>query len=163
MIRQMNIPAGWVANGELGALPTLLGTGQKPSDVRQLQGSMVFTFEEIESQADSIFAVEGVLDWFHLLHTRIPHVSYFLEPSPMSGALQGMLLCVLDEEARAAAIASSVPVTQPVLEFLLERMISCARFATAMGDDWERILRDFLAPIGDPGMIDSLVDAISDH
>jgi hypothetical protein len=160
MIRQLEIPAAWVKDGYLGPLPGMLGYEQPPADVREIQGTVAFVFPEIEDQAESIFAVPGVLGWLRMLHTEIPHVTYFLFPHPRAAALQGLLLSGVDDEAAASAIAEGRIPIDASQAYLTDRMTACAIFATEMGDDWERIVAEFLAPPDDQ-VSQQVLDAVS--
>jgi hypothetical protein len=151
IIRQLEVPSAWVSEGSPPeSLELLFGREQTPSDVRAAQGSFVIVFPEIEDQAQRIFGVPGILDWFRELYERVPHASYFLAPSALTGALTGLLLCSLNHSDRAAALQSEqIPLNDVSVAFLTDRMLACAAYATEMGDDWEPIISAFLEPLDD--------------
>jgi hypothetical protein len=165
-LRQMNVSAEWVADGDTGALPTVMGADLEPAQARDLQGTMAFMFPELEVDGVGIFDVPGVVDWLALLHARIPHLVYFLAPQPELGALQGLLLGFMPHEERDAAVAGGFPVTRDMLAQLAYHLTACASFATEKGDDWEPIVADFLEPLGDDttALLQSVVrDAVDEH
>ena len=147
-IRQIDISADWVSEGKLGTLPELLSARNLHADLRELQGSMIFVFPAIEDQAESIFDVPGVLDWFRLLHDTIPHVTYFMLPDVPAGSLEGLILARLGR-AGLQDVAEGGEL-EPLIECLAKSMAHCTQFATQVGDDWEPIVNMFLAPLDPP-------------
>lgn len=160
MLRQIDVSAQEVAAGDTAALASMLSSDLEPAAARQLQGSLVFMFPELEVEDKRIFDMPGVVDWFALLHHRIPHLVYFLQPSPMSGALEALLLTLLPPDGRSAASdAGAVPLTDEILTALAERLVACATYATEKGDDWEPIVERFVAPLGE-GAQELLVEVV---
>jgi hypothetical protein len=158
----MDISAEWVATGETGALPEILGTGIEPERARELQGTMAFYFPDLQVENVSIFDTPGVVDWLALLHSRIPHLVYFLDPSRSTGALEGLLLTFLTPDGRAAAShAGGLPVSDEILFALAAHLVKCAVFATDKGDDWEPIVARFIEPL-DERARDLLVGSLRD-
>ncbi|HEX7461828.1 MAG TPA: hypothetical protein VF317_06615 [Dermatophilaceae bacterium] len=148
-LRQLEVPADWVASRDLGGFPTLFGYGQKPADVREMQGSVMIVFPQLEDEADSIYAVPGVLDWFHELYDQVPHFPYFLVPHPLAGGLQSLIMSGGNADLRAhARQTGNLAADDEVQQWLLSRMVATGRYATHMADDWERIVREFLGPAG---------------
>ncbi len=149
MMRQMEVPAEWVATGETGAFPTTLGTDIEPAEARELQGTMFFAFPDLEVEGVSIFEVPGVVDWLGVFHERIPHLIYFLDPTPSLGALEGLIATVLRRGGVAIA-PGEFPLTEELLNALAVHLNACARFATQKGDDWEPIVSRFVEPLPEP-------------
>lgn len=150
MLREMAVSAEWVATGDLGALPELIGTDLDPEQARQLQGTLVFLFPELEVDGVRIFDMPGVVDWLALLHERIPHLVYFLEPSPALGALEGLLRTFVPAESRAdATAAGEIHLTTETLARLAMHLAACAAYATDHGDDWAPIVDRFIEPLDD--------------
>lgn len=148
MLRQLNIPADWVATGETGTLAMMLGSSLDPEQARELQGTIAFMFPELEVDDVRIFDTPGVVEWLALIHRLVPHLAYFLEPSPLTGALEGLLRTLMPGEQRAAlAAAEGVQLTEEILSELVDRLVACALFATDMGDDWEPIVARFVDPL----------------
>src|SRR5690242_17987000 len=144
-LHQINISAEWVAAGETGAFPTMLGVDMDPSEARGLQGCLFFVFPELEVDGVRIFDVEGVIDWLALLHHRIPHLMYFLPWGPEAGSLEGLLWTLVPPERRdEVRQGGAFPLTEEMLGELAEHAAACAGFAVSKGDDWEVIVTRFL-------------------
>jgi hypothetical protein len=148
MMRQMQVPSEWVATRDTGELPRLLGADLEPDKARQLQGTMAFVFPDLEVDDVRIFDTPGVVDWFAVLHGRIPHLIYFLAPQPMLGALEGLVLSLVPEDARDVSDGSPITLGQDELDAIARHLIACASFATDKGDDWEPIVDEFVEPLG---------------
>lgn len=146
MLREFDIPADWVAEGKLGALDSWLGTALDPEEARELQGTIFFAFPELEVDDISIFESPGVVEWLRLVHREIPHLVYFLEPLPMSGALEGLLRSIV-HPAEIAGRTSQIPLTAEVLAALSTHLLAASEFAIESGDDWRPIVSRFLAPL----------------
>lgn len=159
-LRQIDIPAGWVSEGKLGPLPEMLSTRSANADLRELQGSMIFVFPAIENQAESIFDVPGVLDWFRLLHATIPYVTYFMVPEASAGSLEGLILARLGRDALEQDSENGG--LERLIECLAVSMTRCAQFATQVGDDWEPIVTRFLTPL-DPSLRAVVIDTVREQ
>lgn len=146
MLREMDIPADWVAGGETGTLPQMLGPEIDPAEARQLQGTLTFMFPELEVEDIGIFETPGVVGWLALLHERIPHLVYFLQPAPQLGALEGLLRTLVSSEALEREPAQIV-LTDEIAVRLAARLVAASQFAIDHGDDWERIVIGFIEPL----------------
>ncbi|HVD40595.1 MAG TPA: hypothetical protein VNC16_06275 [Solirubrobacterales bacterium] len=148
MLRELDIPADWVASGNMGALEQMLGSAVDPEEARELQGTIFFAFPELEVDGVSIFDSPGVVDWLRLAHRRIPHLVYFLEASPMSGALEGLLRTIALPEETDDQI-SQIPLTAERLAELSTHLLAASAFAVDKGDDWRPIIDRFLDPLAE--------------
>jgi hypothetical protein len=148
MFRQVRVSSEFVANRETANLTTILGEDLEPAQARELQGTIAFVFPDLEVEDVRIFDMPGVVDWLALIHARVPHLVYFLEASPISGALEGLALTLLrPEERETASREGGVSITDEVLTGLTRHLVACASFATAKGDDWEPIVSRFIEPL----------------
>ncbi|GAA4605246.1 hypothetical protein BJY16_005313 [Actinoplanes octamycinicus] len=148
-LHQMQVPAEWVAHGSLGSFPKLFGYDQKPAEVREMQGRLAIVFPSLEDQAELIYAVPGIVDWFRELYAKIPHFPYFLVPNVEAGALQSILISGMASKARDQALTSGVfEADDQAIAWTLTLMAATARYATHMGDDWEPVVRALLSPLG---------------
>lgn len=161
MLREMDIPAAWVANADTGALAQMLGPEVDPAEARQLQGTVAFMFPELEVEDVRIFDMPGVVEWLALLHERIPHLVYFLEPSPEIGALEGLLRTLVPREVLEAEPAQ-IAFTDEILAQLAAHLLAAASFAIDHGDDWERIVAAFVEPV-DERAKGVLLAAVGEH
>lgn len=144
-LRMLNISAEWVTTGDLGRLPTVFSADLAPSQARELQGRIMFTFQELEVPDVSIFAMPGVLDYIARLHTAIPHLLYFLAPHTECGAIQGLLYSMLAGDERDAALASNqIEMPDHAVSGLIERFVVAANYATHVGDDWRPVVEELL-------------------
>jgi hypothetical protein len=67
----------------------------------------------------------------------------------MAGSLRATLLCPLNELQSASCIAeSTIAIDEQVDQWLINLVVATAGFVTAMGDDWERLVDQFLRPLG---------------
>jgi len=149
-LRQIDVSADDVASGNTYAFATMLGPDLEPDMARRLQGTLIFMFPELEVEDKSIFEIPGIADYIALLHERIPHLVYFLQPSAEIGAIEGLMLALLPSRQRAEAVeGTEVPLTDELLRALAERLVMCATYATSKGDDWEPIVERFVEPLGD--------------
>ena len=146
MLRELDIPADWVADGETGTLPKLLGSEIDPAEARQLQGSFTFMFPELEVEDVRIFDMPGVVAWLALLHERIPHLVYFLQPAPQLGALEGLLRTLVPPKVLEDEPAQIV-LTDEIAIKLAAHLVAAALFAIDHGDDWERFVTGFIEPL----------------
>lgn len=149
MLRELDIPATWVAAKDLGSLPKLLGSDIEPEQARELQGTLTFMFPELEVEDIRIFDTPGVIPWLALLYERMPYVAYFLQPSPMLGALEGLLLALMPDEVREKLGSQEAPLSEELTGKLAEKLLACANFATDHGDDWKPIVARFIEPLGE--------------
>jgi len=160
MFRQMDVPAEWVAEGDTGALPQMLGTDLNPEEARELQGTMGFFFPELEVDALEIFEIPGIVDWLEIIHARIPHLVYFLDPNVMTGSLEGLLRSLLPPDERTKARGEGgISLPQKMLVGLTMHLLAAAAYATDKGDDWEPIVTAFVAPL-DKGAQDALIETV---
>lgn len=145
MLWIVNIPAEWVASGDLGALQTLAGGNFGPAEARARQGHITFTFEELESDGLPIFAAPGVADYIARQHDAVPHLLYFLAPEPGFGAIIGLVHSLLSDEERAATLASDrLSMPSHVILGLTDRLVTAAAYATRVGDDWRPVVERLL-------------------
>jgi len=147
MLRELDIPADWVAEHSLGALAEILGSGLEPEEARELQGTILLAFPELEVEDASIFSSPGVVEWLAMVHRRIPHLLYFLEPSPMSGAFEGLMRAIVSPEVTVPPDPPPIPLTPQPLAKLSTHLSAASAFGIDNGDDWRPIIGRFLAPL----------------
>lgn len=164
MLRELDIPPDWVAESKLGPLPNWLGPSLTAEEARELQGTIFLMFPKLEVDGVSIFDVPGVIEWLRLVHGRIPHLVYFLEPSQGSGALEGLARALVPPEL-IRQDDPRIPFDEESMAKLTAHLVAAAEFAIATGDDWRPILSRFLEPLEEAHrnkILAGVRDAISD-
>jgi len=146
MLRELDIPPDWVAEGKLGPLQSWMGPGLSPEEARELQGTILFAFPELEVDEVEIFDIPGVIGWLRLVHQRIPHLLYFLEPSPGAGALEGLARTLVTPDV-ARGGGPGILLDEKAVAGLVTHLSAAAVFALDVGDDWRPILGRLLESV----------------
>jgi len=146
MLRELDIPPDWVAEGKLGPLQSWMGPDLTPEEARELQGTILFAFPELEVDDVEIFDVVGVIEWLRLVHSRIPHLLYFLEPSPDAGALEGLVRTLVSPGVVREG-GSGIPLDEGAAAGLVTHLAAAAVFSLKVGDDWRPILGRLLESV----------------
>jgi len=146
MLRELDIPPDWVAEGKLGPLQSWMGPDLTPEEARELQGTILFVFPKLEVDDVEIFDVPGVIEWLRLVHQRIPHLLYFLEPSPGAGALEGLVRTLVSPDV-ARERGPGIPLDGEAVARLATHLATAAVFSLEVGDDWRPILGRLLESV----------------
>jgi hypothetical protein len=161
MLRELDIPPDWVDEGKLGPLPNWLGPELTPEEARQLQGTILIAFPELEVDGVEIFDTQGVVGWLRVAHQRIPHLLYFLDPTPKAGAMEGLARTFLPVGG-AGQSGPGIVLEDDQLTGLVMHVAATALYAVKVGDDWRPILSRLLEPV-DQGHRDLLMNAVGEE
>lgn len=143
MIRILNIDPDLVHACDTYNFEKILGDLAKtPEQTRQLQGTLVLTFEEFEHLNEPVFLHPEVKAFLRKIHQRISHVWYFLNAQPEIGNM--LVFFAVHADPQNMTVANNKVIVDPSLELLIllrERLIATAKFADRMADDTPYILR----------------------
>jgi hypothetical protein len=139
-LRRLDIPASHWRRQDIGAVRGVLANvGADPARTRVWRGSVVLSFAEVpESHPYLNPAIAACLQ---NLYSEIPHLLYFLNPHPASGALDGFYASVgaLCETEHGVWVLWS----DDVATAFYEALAAAAEFAIRRGDDWVGVVKGY--------------------
>jgi hypothetical protein len=163
VIRQLDIPADQVKAADVRVLAGMLGNANEKGEAfRELQGTIALTFGELETNDEPILLNPQVRAYLRQLHTAIPHLFYFLQPTPGMGAVLAFAVAFSDDE-KIGVIDGQIYVESDaaVAEMVIDRLVKAGSFAQQKGDDWPSIIRAF-ADSMDPEMQQEILARLSE-
>lgn len=120
---------------------------KKPERVRMLQGKMGFRFPRHDERTPEDLCLDpSIRGWVRAMHTRVPHLLYYLYPQLPVAAVPFLLASFisLEEIALGSQDQMEAYAFEKDLEVLSEHLLATAMFALRMADDWKRVVDDLL-------------------
>ena len=152
MMRQLEVPAAMVLGRDVAVMDKLFGGPKSGSEARELQGTIFLAFPELERPDVYLFSDERIVAYLQLAHEAIPHLFYYLAPSPDAGALMGFLAGA--SGSTGVGPDGMVNVDDAALGALTWHLAQTAQYAESVGDDWPRIIKAYTSQLPDERLSD---------
>lgn len=125
----------------VGMLSNTRGQGEA---VREIQGTVIITFAELERDDEAIILNPDVRAYLRELHNAVPHLFYYLHPEPGFGSVSGFITAFSDD-SNIGTIDGQIYAKpdEKVSEMLIDRLVQAARFAEERADDWQGVIQGF--------------------
>jgi hypothetical protein len=138
--RQIDVPASQWRVQDISAVRDVLAhVGADPEMARAWRGSVVLTFAEVPE--DDPYLNQAIADFSKYLYSEIPHLLYFLNPDPASGALDSFYSAV---DARCEnEFGVWVVWSDEVATAFYRALAAAAEFAINQGDDWVAVVKGY--------------------
>ena len=139
-LRQLDVPASqWRRQDITAVAKVLTDLGADPELARASRGSIVLSFAGVPE--GNPYVNPGVAAFLQDLYSEFPHLLYFLNPDPASGALDSFFASVgaLYETETGVWVGWSDDVGK---EFFAA-LAAAAEFAIKQGDDWVAVTKAY--------------------
>src|SRR5271170_509935 len=92
-LRRLNVPASEWRAADISAVRSVLAdVGADPELARDWRGSVLLTFAEVPESHP--YLNPSIVDFLKNLYAEFPHLLYFLNPDPASGATDGFFASI---------------------------------------------------------------------
>jgi hypothetical protein len=160
VIREVDIGADMAAARDTQPLTRLLNSSLTSAQARELQGTLVLAFPELERPDTAIVTDLRVRHFIRAAYDTIPHLLYFLNPAPSLGALMELAASSHpDETDLSSSDGLQIPVTPEITDTIIERLTDAAVYAVEQADDWHVVVDGFLQTLPEP-MADATLERI---
>jgi hypothetical protein len=139
-LRRLDIPASQWRRPDIAAVRSVLtNVGADPARARVWRGSVVLSFAEV--QESHPYLNPAIAAFLQNLYSEIPHLLYFLNPHPASGALDSFCASVgaLYQDQHGVWVLWS----DDVGAAFYRALAVAAEFAIKRGDDWVAVIEGY--------------------
>ena len=136
-LRRLDVPANQWRSSDIAAVRNVLAhVGADPARARVWRGSVVLSFAEV--QETHPYLNPAIAAFLQNLYAEIPHLLYFLNPNPASGALDSFYASIgaLCQTQNGVWVLWSDDVATAYYRALAE----AAEFAINIGEDWVAVV-----------------------
>ena len=138
--RQLDVPASqWLRQDITEVRNVLTNLGADPEVARAYRGSVVLSFAEVPESHP--YLNPAVAAFLQDLYSAFPHLLYFLNPDPTSGALDSFFASIgaLYEDQYGVWVGWS----DDVGTAFYGALAAAAEFAINRGDDWVAVIKGY--------------------
>jgi hypothetical protein len=139
-LRRLDIPASQWCRPDIAAVRGVLANvGADPARARVWRGSVVLSFTEVRESYP--YLNPAIAAFLQNLYSEIPHLLYFLNPHPASGALDSFYASIgaLCQTEHGVWILWS----DDVATAFYGALAAAAEFAINRGDDWVTVVKGY--------------------
>jgi hypothetical protein len=139
-LRRLGVPASQWRRPDVAAVRNVLAhVGADPARARVWRGSVVLSFAEVPESHP--YLNPAIAAFIQNLYAEIPHLLYFLNPHPASGALDSFFASIdaLCQTQDGVWLLWS----DDVATALYGALADAAEFAINRGDDWVAVVKGY--------------------
>lgn len=151
MLQVFDVSQSLLDAREVSGMAGLLEEIEKsPEKVRMLQGRIGFRFPGHEERpARELCLDPSIAGWVRAMHTRVPHLLYYLYPQPpVAGVIFLMTSFVSPEDIQLGSPDQmGAEAFEKDLGVISKYLLATALFALRMADDWKPIIDGLVEPL----------------